>query len=101
MGLPEEPIATLLTFWGGVEQGFWAFNLNPEEYVKDIHCPVLQQWGAKDPRVTKEETEDIYKAIGTEKKKLVVYENAGHQSLYDKDSMKWGREVSSFMQVLK
>ncbi len=25
MHLPEEPLATLLTFWGGIENGFWAF----------------------------------------------------------------------------
>jgi len=31
MGLPSEPVASLLTFWGGVEQGFWAFDHCPSE----------------------------------------------------------------------
>ena len=43
MGLPQEPISTLLTFWGGVQNGFWAFNLKPSEYAKKIKCPVLLQ----------------------------------------------------------
>lgn len=45
MGLPEQPISTLLCFWGGAEQGFWAFNHNPYEYAQKITCPTLLQWG--------------------------------------------------------
>src|SRR5258706_7318037 len=41
MNLPSQPFAILLTFWGGVENGFWAFNNKPAEYVKKITCPVL------------------------------------------------------------
>lgn len=34
MGLPPEPLATLITFWGGTEHGFWAFGMKPSEYAK-------------------------------------------------------------------
>jgi uncharacterized protein len=97
MGLPPQPASTLLTFWGGVEHGFWAFDLKPCDYAKNIYCPVLLQWGAKDPRVTREETDCIYKNLAAENKKLVVYETAGHQSLSDKEPEKWRAEIKSFL----
>jgi len=96
MGLPAEPIATLVTFWGGVEHGFWAFNMKPSEYVKKIQCPVLIQWGKNDIRVTSHEINEIHNNI-TSAKQLVVYENAGHESLYKAEPAKWIAEVNSFL----
>jgi uncharacterized protein len=96
MGLPAEPLGRLVTFWGGTEHGFWAFNLKPAEYAKKINCPVLLQWGAKDPRVSKKETYAIYGNIGTTKK-LVVYEDCVHESLCKKQNEKWVSEVSQFL----
>lgn len=96
MKLPPEPLATLITFWGGVEHGFWGFNMKPTEFVKKINCPVLVQWGANDPRVTRVETETIYKNIHTVKK-LVVYESCGHESLCKKETEKWNIEVAAFL----
>jgi len=97
MGLPNEPFATLLTFWGGAEQGFWAFNYNPDDYSKDINCPVLLQWGKKDARVSEQETNSIFNKIGTKNKKLVIYENAKHESLCKHDNEKWRKEVGNFL----
>ena len=97
MGLPAEPVSTLLTFWGGVEHGFWAFKMKPFEYVKKIKCPVLLQWGKNDPRVTEKETNQIFENI-TAKKKLVVYENSGHESLCTNEHDKWMTEVSALLQ---
>jgi len=96
MGLPGEPFGTLVTFWGGVEQGFWAFNYAPCESAKEIHCPVLLQWGERDPRVTKSETDCIYNNLSSPKK-LVVYESAAHESLYKKEPQKWTDEVGAFL----
>ena len=96
MGLPQEPISSLLTFWGGVEQGFWAFDHGPAVFVKKIHCPVLLQWGAHDGRVSKEEIDEIYNNIPSEKK-LVIYESAAHQSLYLKEPTKWETQVRGFL----
>ena len=97
MGLPAEPISTLLTFWGGTMHGFWAFNLSPAIYAKKIACPVLLQWGKNDSRVTEEETNNLYGHISSPKK-LVVYENSGHESLYKKEPQKWEAEVKLFLQ---
>ncbi len=97
MHLPAQPIATLLTFWGGVQNGFWAFNMKPEEYVKKISCPTLLQWGKHDTRVSKEEEDAIFVHLGSTQKKWVVYENAGHESLCKKENEKWLTEVTGFL----
>ena len=96
MHLPPEPLSVLITFWGGVEHGFWAFNMRPVEYVKKINCPVLVQLGALDTRVTRTETDEMMKNISTAKK-LVIYDSAAHESLCKKEPVKWKNEVSSFL----
>jgi uncharacterized protein len=97
MHLPEQPIATLLTFWGGTEQGFWGFTHNPADYAKNITCPTLIQWGKLDPRVTQAETDAILKNLASTQKKLVVYETAKHESLLKNDPAKWKQELSAFL----
>jgi alpha-beta hydrolase superfamily lysophospholipase len=96
MGLPPEPLGTLLTFWGGTTHGFWAFSHNPYEYVRKIKCPVLLQRGRMDQRVTQEETEKIYANISSPKK-LVIYQNSAHESLFKKETAKWISEVTAFL----
>lgn len=97
MGLPAEPIGTLLTFWGGTEHGFWAFGMKPQEYVKNIKCAVLLQWGKNDPRVSKAEEDILFKNIPNPNKKFVVYENTGHESICKKETAKWEAEVAVFL----
>ena len=96
MGLTGQPLATLITFWGGLEHGFWAFKMKPSQFVKKINCPVLLQWGRKDPRVTEHETNEVFENITTPKK-LVIYENSGHGSLCEKEPEKWANEITAFL----
>jgi hypothetical protein len=79
MNVPCFPMAGLLVFWGGVENGFWAFSHNPVEYAKAVDCPTLLLYGGKDEKVSIEETEDIFVNLHG-KKKLHVYEFAGHEN---------------------
>ena len=97
MGLPAEPIGTLLTFWGGTEHGFWAFGMKPQEFASAIKCPVLLQWGKNDPRVSQSEEEILFKNISNTNKKFVIYETAGHESLCKKETAKWEAEVAAFL----
>ena len=97
MGLPGEPLASLIIFWGGVEHAFWAFKMKPVQYVKSITCPVLIQWGQQDPRVSRGEIDDICNNIPSAKK-LVLYENSGHESLCKKETQKWTAAISAFLQ---
>lgn len=97
MGLPPQPIASLLTFWGGTEHGFWAFGMKPQEFVSKIQCPVLLQWGRNDPRVSKAEEDILFKNLTNPDKKFVVYETAGHESLCKKETEKWKKEIAAFL----
>ncbi len=97
MGIPPQPLGALLGFWGGTMNGFWAFNHNPYQYARRIKCPVLLQRGNKDLRVTQAETELIYKNIPG-RKRMVIYADAGHESLCNKENSKWVAEVAAFLQ---
>ena len=96
MGLPPQPLASMLGFWGSVERGIWVFSVKPAEYARDITVPTLLQWGKNDPRVQEEETNLIYKNLAG-KKQLVVYQNSAHESLCDSEHEKWMASVSHFL----
>jgi uncharacterized protein len=96
MDLPGEPLGVFLTFWGGVEHGFWAFKVKPDQYVKSIHCPVLMQVGLSDIRVTPEERKEVFENLH-QPKQVVIYNNSGHESLCKKEHLKWLASVSAFL----
>ncbi len=95
--LPAEPLAMLLTFWGGAEQGFWAFDHKPWNYAGKVNCPVLLQWGINDPRVTEREINLIFKNLASHQKTLIKYIHCGHESLYKKETEKWTKTVGDFL----
>ena len=97
MKLPEQPLAALLTFWGGTEHLFWAFNMKPAEDARFVNCPVLLQWGLNDNRVTVNETNQIYKNLGSHNKLLMKYVLSGHESLLKKEPVKWIKTVGDFL----
>jgi uncharacterized protein len=98
LGFPEQPFAFLATFWIGVERGFNGFKHQTPNYVSKITCPALMQWGAKDQFVLKGETEKVFNALASANKRLVVYDNAGHESFLRNDPAKWRIEVENFLQ---
>lgn len=97
MNLPDEPFGVLITFWGGAEAGIWAYSNKPKEYAKKITCPVLLQRGKIDPRVKEEEVQEIYHNLGTSQKKLVEYDNVGHESICTKSHNLWMQNVTAFL----
>lgn len=97
MNLPQQPFASLLTFWGGAEQGFWAFKFKPQEYAKKVNCPTLLQWGSNDKRVSAKETNTIFQSLNTTQKTFVEYKNSAHQSLCINENGKWKTEVANFL----
>lgn len=97
MGLPVQPFAFLLTFWGGLEHGFWAFNMRPSDFATKINVPTLLQRGKQDVRVTEAETKAIYNNLGSPQKQLVIYNFSHHQSLLKKEREKWISSVSEFL----
>ena len=96
-GFPGEPFGFFVTFWTGVEQGYWGYGHKTSRYVKKISFPVLLQWGNNDEYVLKRETERIFAAIGSSKKKLEIYEGVGHGPLLAGHEQKWIKTVSDFL----
>jgi hypothetical protein len=95
--LPGTPLAQLITFWGGVEQGFWAPGFKPVQYAQQVRTPVLLCWGRKDIRVMEHETRAIYKQLGSTQKKLVTFDASGHQSFCSNETKEWKAAVSRFL----
>ena len=96
-GFPGEPFGFFVTFWTGIEQGFWGYSHTTSRYAKKINCPVLLQWGNNDEYVLNNETERIFASINSSKKKLEVYEGAGHQPLLSNNPIKWQQTVNGFL----
>ena len=59
LGVPTFPMAGLLGFWGGLENGFWAFGHNPKQYAKAVTCPALLLYGEQDEKVSRKEIDEI------------------------------------------
>ena len=96
-GFPGEPFGFFVTFWIGLEQGYWGYGHKTTKYVQKINCPVLIQWGNVDEYVFQSETEEIFKAIGSTQKKMIVYEGVGHTPLLAGNESLWKNSVSEFL----
>ena len=96
MDAPKFPMAGLLVFWGGLQNGFWAFDHNPTEYAKEIHCPTLLLYGAMDEKVSREEIDEIFHHLGGYKK-LKIYPEAGHENYLAKYKTEWTQDINDFL----
>src|SRR5687767_6757015 len=63
LGFPGEPFGFFVTFWTGLEQGYWGYGHRTTKYVKKMKMPVLMQWGAYDQYVTRMEIDRIFNKI--------------------------------------
>lgn len=95
MGLPPVPFAALLVFWGGVENGFWAFGHNPIKYASRIDVPTLLMYGEVDNRVSPEETNVIFSNLKGAKT-LKTFPNIGHENFLQKSPDQWHEAVVKF-----
>lgn len=93
----EKPFAFFVNFWMGAEGSMATFRHRTANYVSVFKCPVLMQWGARDNIVLKHETDEVYTAIASANKKLVIYDHAGHESFLQNDPAKWRMEVEKFL----
>ncbi len=96
MNAPTFPMAGLLVFWGGIQNGFWAFDHNPTEYAKKINTPTLLLHGARDERVSQKEIQSIFNNLVGEKSKK-SYPNAGHENYLLQYKKEWTNDVSIFL----
>lgn len=96
MNLPSFPMAGVLTFWGGIQHGYWAFSHNPSSYAKSVRCPPLLLFGALDNRVSLEEANLIHANVRG-KKTLKIYANEGHDLFTSTNQMQWQKDVQAFL----
>jgi alpha-beta hydrolase superfamily lysophospholipase len=96
VGVPTFPLARLMVFWGGVQQGYWGFAHNPRDYAHAVQCPTLMIRAGCDPFVRKPEAESIFNAMRGPKQ-LVVFDKARHEPCVEVDPGKWTRKVTDFL----
>jgi alpha-beta hydrolase superfamily lysophospholipase len=96
MHVPAFPMANLLVFWGGVQNGFWAFDLDATQFAQHITTPTLLMWGEADPRVTRAETDAIYAALPGPKQRR-DFPGAGHEPYWKKYPIEWQTTISGFL----
>ncbi|NJN77348.1 MAG: alpha/beta hydrolase [Saprospiraceae bacterium] len=96
MNIPSFPFADMLMFYGGIQNGFNAYQHKATEYAKEIDMPVLLLYGAKDERVTLEETNDIFDGLKG-KKELVILEKSAHQNYLINDEKVWFEAMKTFL----
>ncbi|MDO7847575.1 alpha/beta hydrolase [Hymenobacter sp. M29] len=96
MHVPGFPMADLLVFWGGVQNGFWAFGLNAEHYASQIHTPTLLLWGTADPRVTRAETDAIFAHLAGPKARH-DFPGVGHEPYWHRYPADWEQQTRAFL----
>lgn len=89
-------MAALLDFWGGVQNGFWAFSHKPVEYAKRVKCPTLLLYGGQDEKVSRNEIDELFSNLHRTKQ-LKVYPFAGHDDYLVKYKQQWINDVDGFM----
>jgi dipeptidyl aminopeptidase/acylaminoacyl peptidase len=97
MKAPVFPMSYLLTFWGGFQNNFNAFDHKPIAYAKEIKVKTMLLYGMKDDRVSLEETESIFENL-TGPKELKLFPDAGHESILMKYRNEWVKNVQGFIE---
>jgi len=97
LGVPYFPSAFLLVFWGGIQTDFNAFEHNPVDYAQTIVYPVLFLHGEQDNKARLPMTMRVYDAVPVQQKKIVIFPETGHESLYRRHPTLWQSAVLSFL----
>lgn len=98
-GFPKNLFAIPVACWISLENSIPVFRFKTSAYAKNIHCPVLLEWGTNDYLVTRKETETIFNSLATKNKTLAVYENGEHSSFFNQDPAKWKQEIEAFLHL--
>lgn len=96
MHVPPFPLANLLVFWGGVQNNFWAFDLDATHFATNINTPTLLMWGEADPRVTRQETDAIFANLRGPKQRQ-DFPNSGHEPYWRKNKQLWEQTVAKYL----
>ncbi len=95
-GLPSFPLADLLVFWGGAQEGFSGFRYRPVDSAARIRVPTLLMNGDQDEWVRVEEARAIFDALKGPKT-LQFFEGVEHDSCLRRRPEEWKRAVAEFL----
>lgn len=96
--LVAAPLAHLLLFWGGVQQGFNPFRHNPAAYAKSVTVPALLMAADGDPYVTLNETRAIFANLAGPKL-LRTCSASRHVVCLSAAAEQWRLAVDEFLQL--
>jgi alpha-beta hydrolase superfamily lysophospholipase len=96
IGLPSFPCAELLVFWGSVQHAMNGFAHNPEDYARQVHCPVLLLHGELDKRVSVAEVRAVFENLAGEKQ-FHLFTEVGHESCHRTRPDLWEQFVFQFL----
>ena len=94
--VPAWPLADLLVLWGGLQNGFWGPGLSAERYAAQVATPTLLLWGTADARVTRAETDAIFRNLRGPKRRH-DFIGAGHEPYCERDAAAWQGQISGFL----
>ncbi|WP_157886829.1 alpha/beta hydrolase [Hymenobacter sp. PAMC 26628] len=94
--VPAWPLADLLVFWGGLQNGFWGPGLSAERYAAQVATPTLLLWGTADARVTRAETDAVFRNLRGPKQRH-DFVGAGHEPYWHRYPAAWQAQVSGFL----
>ncbi|GAA4017350.1 hypothetical protein GCM10022408_33630 [Hymenobacter fastidiosus] len=96
MGVPAFPLANLLVFWGGVQNGFWAFRHDARRYARRITTPTLLLYGLADKRVTRPEADGIFTALRGPRQRC-YFPGVGHEPYWHRYPAAWQQQIREFL----
>ena len=100
MHVPPFPMARLLVFWGGVQNGFPGSSHNPADYAATVTCPTLLLHGERDQRVTIAQASAIYDRLAGPKQ-LRIVPGVGHEATLEMAPELWREIVGGFLAGVK
>ncbi len=96
-GLPSFPLADLLVFWGGAQEGFDALGFRPVDLAPRVRVPTLLMNGDQDEWVRVEEARAIFDALPGPKT-LHFFAGVGHDSGLRNRPDEWKAVVGDFLE---
>jgi alpha-beta hydrolase superfamily lysophospholipase len=100
MKFPSFPLARMLVFWGGIQEGYSGFKHNPDDYAQHVHCPVLMMQGSLDARVTDAQAQNLFDHLAGPKQ-FELFGNCGHCGFMSGDNTRWTKVTSAFLAGLQ
>lgn len=101
MGFPSFPMASMLTYFGGFQLDFDAFEHNPAEYARNVNVPTLYLAGDRDDRVTDEETQEVFQNLNAKQKHLYIFKGAGHENINENFYEEWIGVCEKFLMEIE